>query len=201
MLENMKHVLIIHGWRNSRAEDHWQRHLATALRKVGHSVHYPQLPDTESPNFADWAQVLIAELEMMSAARREGEEVVVLAHSLGCSTWLRLGVDGLLPIVPDRLLLVAPPDSSMLTDVSSFIVESTELVKTALHASAKAITLLGSDDDPWMPRGIQETHGNALGLEALIFEGAKHLALGDGFGHWQGVIDWVLEPTANLRIR
>ena len=197
----MKHVLIIHGWGNTRAQDHWQRHLATELRKAGHNVHYPQLPDTETPNFADWAEVLVAELEMISAAKRDGEEVVVVAHSLGCSTWLRLGVDGLLPIQVGRLLLVAPPDNSMLDDVPSFILESTELVRLALHASAKSITLLGSDQDPWLPRGIQETHGADLNLEAQIFEGAKHLALGDGFGRWQGVIDWVLEPTANLRVR
>ncbi|MEN9731502.1 MAG: hypothetical protein RL488_812, partial [Actinomycetota bacterium] len=40
----MKHLLIVHGWGNTRAEDHWQRHLAVESRKSGFNVHYPQLP-------------------------------------------------------------------------------------------------------------------------------------------------------------
>ncbi len=197
----MKHVLIVHGWGNTRAQDHWQRHLASALRKQGHIVHYPQLPDTETPNFADWAEVIIAELEMISESATSGAEVVVLTHSLGCSTWLRLAVDGLLPRTVDRLLMVAPADVSMLADVPSFIVEPTPVVREALMSSARNVVLLASDADPWSPRGVQETYGTPLELEPVIIEGAKHLALGDGWGYWQGVIDWVLDPTADLTVR
>ena len=192
-----KHVLIIHGWGNTRAEDHWQRHLAVNLRKQGHQVYYPQLPDTETPTFADWAEVVIAELEMA----READELVVVAHSLGCSTWLKLAVDGLLPRSADRLLFVAPADPSVLSDVSSFIVNPNEVVRTALHGSASSVTLLGSYADPWTPNGVQATYGEPLGLEAIIIPGAKHLALGDGWGYWQGVIDWVNDPKADLTVR
>jgi hypothetical protein len=34
-----------------------------------------------------------------------------------------------------------------------------------------------------------------------VIEGAKHLALSDGWGRWQGVIDWVSDPTADLTVR
>ena len=193
-----KHVLIIHGWGNTRAEDHWQRHLAVNLRKQGHQVYYPQLPDTETPTFADWAEVVIAELEMASQG---GAEVVVVAHSLGCSTFLKLAVDGHLPGRVNRVLFVAPADPSVLSDVSSFIVHPNDVVKTALHASADSVTLVGSDADVWTPNGVQATYGDPLGLEAVIIPGAKHLALGDGWGYWQGVIDWVNDPTAGLSVR
>lgn len=197
----MKHVLIIHGWGNTRAQDHWQRHLAAAMRKQGFGVHYPQLPDTETPNFADWAEVLIAELEMIAEVAEPGAELVVVAHSLGCSTWLRLAMDGLLPKPADRVLLVAPAETSMLADVPSFIIEPTPLVRDALKASAKDVLLLGSDADPWSPKGIAETYGDPLEIEPIVIPGAKHLALGDGWGHWQGVIDWVIDPTADLTVR
>ena len=197
----MKHVLIIHGWGNTRAKDHWQRHLANALRKQGHGVHYPQLPETETPNFADWAEVIIAELEMIAEVAKPGAEVVVVAHSLGCSTWLRLAMDGLLPHAVDRLLLVAPADNAMLADVPSFIIEPTPLVRDALKASSKEVILLGSDADVWSPKGIHETYGDPLEIAPIVIEGARHLALADGWGHWQGVIDWVSDPTANLAVR
>lgn len=197
----MKHVLIIHGWGNTRAQDHWQRHLASAMRKQGYGVHYPQLPDTETPNFADWAEVLIAELEMIGEVAEPGAELVVIAHSLGCSTWLRLAMDGLLPKPVDRVLLVAPAETSMLADVPTFIIEPTPLVREALKASATCVVLLGSDSDPWSPKGIAETYGDPLEIEPIVIPGAKHLALADGWGHWQGVIDWVIDPTADLTVR
>ena len=208
----MKHVLIIHGWGNTRAQDHWQRHLAAAMRKQGYGVHYPQLPDTETPNFADWAEVLIAELEMIAEVAEPGAELVVVAHSLGCSTWLRLAMDGLLPKPADRVLLVAPAETSMLADVPSFIIEPTPLVRDALKASAKDVLLLGSDADPVDLETIRdslvadlqliaETFGDPLEIEPIVIPGAKHLALGDGWGHWQGVIDWVIDPTADLTVR
>jgi predicted alpha/beta hydrolase family esterase len=78
---------------------------------------------------------------------------------------------------------------------------SDQKVRAALHASAKSITLVGSDSDPWSPRGIQQTFGDPLGLQAVILEGAKHLALSDGFTYWQGVIDWVLDSQADLTVR
>ncbi|MEY3909203.1 MAG: hypothetical protein RLZZ90_1110, partial [Actinomycetota bacterium] len=51
------------------------------------------------------------------------------------------------------------------------------------------------------PRGIQQTFGDPLGLQAVILDGAKHLALSDGFTYWQGVIDWVLDSQADLTVR
>lgn len=197
----MKHLFIIHGWGNTRAADHWQRHLATASRQAGVNVHYPQMPDTETPNFADWAEVAIAELEMIREASAPGDEVIVVTHSLGCMTWLRLSVDGLLPIKVDRLLMVAPPDPAVCGDVPTFVIEPNELVATAVKASANSVQLLGSDEDPWTPNGIIETFAKPLAIEPIIIEGAKHLALGDGWGHWQGVIDWVLEPSSDLTRR
>lgn len=197
----MKHVLIVHGWGNTRAHNHWQRHLAGELRKQGYGVHYPQLPETETPNFADWAEVLIAELEMIAEVVKPGSEVVVVAHSLGCSTWLRLAMDGLLPQKIDRLLLVAPADNEMLVDVPSFIIEPTPLVRDALKASSKQVFLLASDADAWNPKGIHETYGTPLEITPIVIEGAKHLALADGWGRWQGVIDWVSDPTADLTVR
>jgi hypothetical protein len=35
----------------------------------------------------------------------------------------------------------------------------------------------------------------------VIIEGGKHLSLQDGWGKWQGVIDWVNDPAAELSVR
>lgn len=197
----MKHVLIVHGWGNVRPTDHWQRRLANALRRQGHNVHYPQLPSTHLPTFEAWSEVLATELAMIAQLAEEGEELVVVTHSLGCSTFLRMAVDGLVPTTVDRLLMVAPADTSLLAEVPSFVVEPTPLVRESLKSVARNVQLVGSDADPWTPRGIVETYAKPLEIEPVIILGAKHLASGDGWGPWQGVIDWVNDPTADLTVR
>ncbi len=74
----MKRILIIHGWGNERPVGHWHRLLATQLRKQGHIVAYPQLPDTELPSLGKWLAVLKVELDML---RDAGDgELIVIAH-------------------------------------------------------------------------------------------------------------------------
>jgi predicted alpha/beta hydrolase family esterase len=107
-----------------------------------------------------------------------------------------------LPFKVDRVLLAAPADPNLLLDLPGLRVNLADPdIRDAVLDSANSVTLVGSDEDPWTPNGLQKTYGEPLGLNAVIIEGARHLALSDGFSYWQGVIDWVLDPTADLRIR
>ena len=207
----MAFVLIHHGWTNTRQRDHWQHHLAVALRLQGHQVSYAQYPDTQLPNFAAWSALLIAELEQLVELRGAmggGEDIVFVGHSLGCVNFMKSALTGLIrpELKVDRAIFVAPASIETLGQVDSFQfdIESSgaaAVVRTALSAAAGNIKLLASDDDEWLPRGISATYGEPLGIEPVIIEGAKHLALSDGWGRWQGIIDWVNDPAANLTER
>lgn len=193
-----KQVLIIHGWTNRRPEGSWQRQAAVALRQQGHQVHYPQLPSTDEPRFSDWSEVALNELAQIAEANT-GEEVVVIGHSLGAVTWLKLVADGLAPSLVSRVLLVAPADPALLVDIPDFIVDL-----PAIAESVRAVgstTLVGSDEDPWQPNGIEETFGSVLGLPTLVIPGARHFSLSDGFGDWAGIINWVNDPSSDLSVR
>ena len=193
-----KQVLILHGWTNRRPEGSWQRLAAAALRGQGHQVHYPQLPTPDEPRFADWAEVALNELAQIAEANN-GEEVVVIGHSLGAVTWLKLDSEGLAPALVSRVLLVAPADPSLLIDIPDFILD----LATAGSAvrSAADTTLIGSDEDPWQPNGIVETFGSVLELPTVVIPGARHFSLSDGFGEWAGVINWVNDPASDLSVR
>ena len=201
----MAYVLINHGWGNVRPTEHWQRRLAVALRRQGHQVFYPQYPNTEEPDFASWSWLLQSELDILLQTRGEStDEVIVIGHSLANVLWLKAAHDGLLPegFQVDRLLMVAPPERSGISVLPSFdIAASDSQLRSALHASAKSITLLGSDNDPWSPSGLQAGVGDLLGLTAVIIPGAAHLSHKDGWGQWQGVIDWVNDPNTDLTVR
>ena len=196
----MAKVLILHGWTNRRQPGHWQRHLANELRKQGHIVAYPQFPNTDQPKLVEWQELLIAELDIL--AEIEAGETIVIGHSLGCINWIQAAATGQIAKPVDRVLLVAPADPQVLGEVEGLRVDLADAaVVAATHASTASLHILASEKDKWTPRGIQATFGEPLGLTPLILEGAGHLSLDDGFGYWQGVIDWVNDPKADLTRR
>ena len=196
----MARVLIIHGWTNKRPVGHWQRRLAAALRAQGHVVSYPQLPNPDDPQLDDWLEVVEAELAQLAEVEgREGEELVVVAHSLGCVTWMHVALRETQPELVSRLLLVAPPERSPISPLPSFLVQQDDAtLAEALFKSTRSVVLVGSDSDPWQPSGIQTGVGDPLGLQAVVVHGAKHFSTLDGFSQWHGVIDWVNDPSADL---
>mgnify|MGYP000542367035 FL=1 len=196
----MAKVLIIHGWTNRRPVGHWQRSLAATLRDQGHLVSYPQLPNPDQPILDEWLEVLTAELDQFDeVASRASEPLIVLAHSLGCVAWMQLADRGLLKQPADRVLLVAPPEPAPISPVPTFVMDLSDgRAERVVKGSAREVTLVGSDADVWQPSGIQAGVGDMIGLEAVVVHGAKHFSTLDGFTQWQGVIDWVNDPSADL---
>ena len=101
------------------------------------------------------------------------------------------------------MLLVAPADPALCSDAASFQLDLAHpSVVEAAHRVAANTLIVASDADPWLPRGVAATFAEPLGMPHVIVKGAKHFALDDGWGPWQGVIDWVADPHADLsRVR
>ena len=179
----MARVLIIHGWTNRRPEGHWQRRLAAALRDQGHVVSYPQLPNAEEPVLSEWLDDTVAELQQLAElTERANEPLIVVAHSLGCVTWMHIALQGLAPEVASRVLLVAPPERAPISPVPTFVANDSDAdIAEALRATAGEVVIVGSDLDPWQPSGIQAGVASPLGLTAVVLPGAKHFSVSDGF--------------------
>ena len=192
----MARILINHGMGNWRWPDHWQRHLTVAARKAGHLVSYVQFPSPDSPVTQDWQNLLIAETQLL---QESGEgELLFVGHSLGALNFLYAAQTKALPAQFSRVLLVAPADPTLLPDLE---IERLDLTQVDWKPYAKSLQVVASDADQWIPRGVQETFGDTLGIEPIVIPGAKHLSLSDGWGYWQGVIDWVENPSADLTRR
>jgi predicted alpha/beta hydrolase family esterase len=196
----MKRILIIHGWSNRRQPDHWQRNLAVTLRRAGHAVAYPQLPNTDTPVLDEWLEVVENELSMLDEISYD--ELVVFGHSLGCLTWLNAVKNASVKSNVSRVMLVAPADPALCDDAATFQLDLNDSsLKNAVHAVANSTLLVGSDGDPWIPNGVQATFATPLDLPFVIVPGASHFAGEEGWGHWQGVVDWVTDPAADLSSR
>lgn len=196
----MARVLMMHGWNNRRPEGAWHRLMVATLRQQGHQVLYPQFPSTDSPTLNDWQELLLAELDLLEEAG--SGELIAIGHSLGCLNWAHAAVEGKIKRPLDRVLFVAPADPELLGQIEGLNVALGKAeTKKAIDAATKSLTIVGSDADVWAPNGIQETFGDPLGVEAVIIEGAKHFTADDGWGPWQGVIDWVNDPSADITVR
>lgn len=196
----MKRVLIIHGWSNRRQTDHWQRNLAAALRREGHAVAYPQLPNTDNPVLSEWLEVVENELSMLDEV--SDDELIVFGHSLGCLTWLNAVKHGIVKSSVNRVMLVAPADPALCDDVATFQLDLNDSsLKNAVHAAANSTLLVGSDSDPWIPRGVEATFAGPLDLPFVVIPGASHFAGEEGWGPWQGVLNWVNDPSSDLSRR
>lgn len=195
----MARIIFLHGWTNRRPAGHWMRIAATELRKTGHQVWYPQFPSPDTPKPDEWYQLLIAENEMMDEIQ-QGEKIAI-AHSLGCLNWLVAALGNEFKNPFDRVLFVAPPDTQLTNQADGIEGDPMDLsnpaIVPAIHAAAKDFQIVASDNDHWLPRGIQQTYGDLWGMTPSIIPGAVHFSVEDGWGQWQGLLDWV--ESANIK--
>ena len=164
---------------------------ATQLRQMGNQAWYPQFPSPETPDPAEWQDLLRQESNMMDEI--PGEKIAV-AHSLGTINWLYGALSDLFTLPFDRVLLVAPPDPQMTSQAEGIQGEPMDLSNPAIAPKsrqwAKSITAIAGDNDRWLPRGA-EIWREPLQLEPIIFPGAGHFSIDDGWGEWPGLLSWI----------
>jgi uncharacterized protein len=199
----VKKILLHHGWTNKRPEGHWLRLTAAELRTRGHQVWYPQFPEPDRPNPTDWQTIISQEARMMDEV--SGGEKIAIAHSLGCLNWMLAAMTGKFQEPFDRVLFVAPPDPIKTDEAEGIGGEPMDLnhpdLLPAIKANTKSFTIVASDNDRWLPRGIK-IYEEALQQHAVVVEGAGHFSLDDGWGPWPGLISWVQSgKDGDLQIR
>ncbi len=185
-------VLILHGWTNRRPAGHWQHQLANSLRELNIPVEYPQLDDPDQPSAAVWDRQAMEGLFALPAGHR-----VVVAHSAGTWTVIRLVLGAhrshnVLPV--DRLLLVAPVSAEKLAgipELAAFYPEASDREIRKALARIPTVDLVASDNDDYFPGG-GASWGHKIDARTHELPGQGHLALGDGYGTWPSVLDWVL---------
>ena len=100
------------------------------------------------------------------------------------------------------MLLVAAADPDLCGEVPSFQLDlNSTQVKAAAHSAALMTLFVGSDSDPWQPRGVENTFAKPLDLPFVVIPGAGHFAVEEGWTPWAGVISWVTDSTADLATR
>jgi len=171
-------VLLLHGWGGSD-DPHWQAWLAGEIAKDYGTVAFPLLDNPHFPTKNRW-------MKQVKALLTEFQPNVVICHSLANTLWFHLCNEG--DIAPvKRLLLVAPPSLTLELDtIKTFFPVN---VPTNLHA--KEVTLVTSDNDPYMTQTEANTLAQALDLDMKVLESAGHINADSAYGEWPWVLKWI----------
>ncbi len=187
------HVLLLHGFTGS-GPWHWQNWLLGQLSDRGVRAELPALPHPDRPVLDAWLDVLRDRLREVPAHA----ELVVAAHSCGAALWLHHAAT----IAPhgrraDRVLLVAPPDSTWQHPRVHGLVPY-PVDARALRRAAGVTRLVAGTGDPYLPvRGAHEL-ADALQVELDVLADGGHLNTDSGYGPWPAVLRWSLYGTVPI---
>jgi predicted alpha/beta hydrolase family esterase len=101
----IRHVLFVQGG-GKGTHDAWDNKLVASLKKAlgsGYSVHYPRMPDEDSPDAAAWKK------EIARALSKLGDAAILVGHSVGGAILVDYLADGDPDARPAAVFLVAAP--------------------------------------------------------------------------------------------
>ncbi len=164
----MTRYFIVPGLGNS-GPDHWQTHFE---RELPGAVRIQQ-QEWDAPVCADWISTIDDAL-----AGTDPAEVVLIAHSLGCTAvayWARQygrQIKG--------ALLVAPSD----VEAPPYTFPSTGCKPIPLEALPFPSVVVASTDDPWVSLERARLFARHWGSKLEIIGAAGHINTASGHGQW-----------------
>ncbi len=174
----MKFILI-HGYKSGPDQGFWPW-LIDELKKRGHDVVAPQLPDAENPDEQAWNEALLEEVKQVN------DEVIVIGHSLGGAMALRFLEAVEARSTPKACLLISTPWMIRSEKFRGFFMS--ELDFEVLMWKVSRFAILHSREDDVIPFDHAEKYEKVLHAKLFAVDGAGHF-LGESYPEMLKVID------------
>jgi predicted alpha/beta hydrolase family esterase len=161
-------VLLLPGWQNSGPQ-HWQSRWEALYGDVRVEQH-----DWMHPLRGDWV------MRLEEVVQAQAEEVVLVAHSMGCHLVAAWAAQTRLSHRVCGALLVAPGDPQQ-PELAAVLHSWTPLVLPHLPFPSR---LLGSHNDPYCSLARAQRFADALGAQWMDCGEAGHINADSGLGDW-----------------
>lgn len=167
-----KRVIIVHRW-DARPADDWYGWLGQKLVTLGHEVQIPEMPRTEAPVIKEWVE------KLKEVVGKADENTILIGHSIGCQTIVRLAAElegeeklgGALMVAPwINLVNLDGPESEAIAKPWS----ETPIDWDKAKAHLGEVVCLMSDNDPWVKVSEGEIFREKLGAEIKILNDQGH---------------------------
>ncbi|MFH0736944.1 MAG: alpha/beta fold hydrolase [Candidatus Micrarchaeota archaeon] len=176
-------VFLFHCW-GGDGRSCWSGYLQDELRKRGATALSPDFPDTNEPRLEKWLAGVRENVPRFDPK----DKWVLVGHSLGCPTILRL----LETLGPDErvdsVVLVAGFAKDLgIPQIRDFVAEGFDWEK--IESKAQRFIVINSDDDPFIPLAEGERLAKLLDAKLLVEHGAGHINEGSGFTRYPKLLD------------
>lgn len=158
-------IVLIHGYKAS-SQSNFFPWLKNELRKLGHEVIAPDLPNPESPDPDEWIKTLV------DAVGAVDDETIIVGHSLGAAIALRFLEAAEAYSTPKGCLLISAPWMIRSEELRGFFVS--ELDFDVLMWKASQFVVIHSVEDTVIPFDHAKKYASVLHAKLLETEGNGH---------------------------
>ncbi len=168
-------AFIFHCW-GGDSRGCWRGWLADELRRKNVEVTAPEFPDTNNPELGAWLPVARRTVPRFDPR----DEWVLVGHSLGCPTILRLLESMKEGEKAKAVVLVAAFAKDLdIAEIRTFVDKPFNWEK--IRKKADKFVIVNSDNDPYIPLAEGERIAKLLNTELVVEHGAGHINEGSGF--------------------
>ena len=161
-------IVLIHGYKAS-SKTNFFPWLAEELRKQGHEIVCPDLPNPESPDPEEWTKFLV------EAVGPIDDETIIVGHSIGGASALRFLEAAEVYSTPKACILVSTPWMIKSDQFRGFFLS--ELDFDVLMWKASRFAIVHSKEDEVIPFDHAEKYAQVLHAKLIPT---------DSCGHFQG---------------
>ncbi len=174
----MKKVFIVHGY-NASPTDHWFPWLKKQVESIGHQCNILHLDDSEHPQYDVWKQNLVQQIQILD------EDVIIIAHSLGCISSLGFLSEVLAGRKLFALFLIAGFKNKLpvFPELNLFI-DQVYFDEAHLRVNISHRILFFSNNDPFVPAPFSIQLGHSLNSQMAEVKNAGHFMASDGFSEF-----------------
>jgi hypothetical protein len=158
-------IIGIHGYKASPEKNFWPW-LKGEMRKAGHDVIIPQLPEPENPDPYVWIDTLIEEVGILHS------DDIVIGHSLGAPTALQFLEAAEARSTPKGVILVSPAWHIEHEKFNGFFLN--ELDFEILMWKAKLFSVIHDKRDNVIPFNHAKKYARELQCKLIQTEGNGH---------------------------
>jgi predicted alpha/beta hydrolase family esterase len=176
-------VFIFHCW-GGDSRGCWRGWLADELRRKSVEVVAPEFPDTNNPKLDAWLPVARRAVPLFDPSA----DWVLVGHSLGCPTILRLLESMEEGEKAKAVIFVSGFATDLgIEEIRTFIDKPFDWKK--IRKKAGKFIVINSDNDPYVPLAEGERIAKLLGAEFIVEHGAGHINEGAGFTKYKRALE------------
>jgi hypothetical protein len=173
-------LFLLHCW-GGDGRSCWSGWIADKMREKGIEVIAPDFPSPSTPHVEEWIATI------RSHVKKFDDEWVLVGHSLGCPTILRLLERfGKGEKIKAAILVAGFANDLHIPGLQNFIYKDFDWEK--IKKGAEKFIVINSDNDPFIELSEGERIAKLLGAEFIVEPKAGHINEGSGFTKYERLL-------------